>query len=114
MKINGVELQDIDILDLEVAEKWEDVLERVEGVAKSIEGVKISETIRIQCNAVFEVFNTLFGEGTDRKVFGDRVNLMMCLKAFEELVTQVNSQSAEVEKMASKYSPNRVQRRNKK
>ncbi len=114
MKINGVELQDIDILDLEVAEKWEDALERVEGVAKSIEGVKISATIRIQCNAIFEVFNTLFGEGTDKKIFGDRVNLMMCLKAFEELVTQVKSQSAEVEKMASKYSPNRVQRRNKK
>lgn len=114
MKINGIELQDIDILDLEVAEKWEDALERVEGVAKAIEGMKISETIRIQCNAIFEVFNTLFGEGTDRKVFGDRVNLMMCLKAFEELVTQVNSQSAEVEKMASKYSPNRANRRNKK
>jgi len=114
MKINGVELQDIDILDLEVAEKWEQALERVEGVAKSIEGVKVSETIRIQCNAIFEVFNTLFGEGTDRKVFGDRVNLMTCLKAFEELVLYIKEQETEVEKMASKYSPNRVQRRNKK
>jgi hypothetical protein len=114
MKINGVELQDIDILDLEVAKKWEKALESVEGVAKSIEGMKISETIRIQCTAIFEVFNTLFGEGTDKKIFGDRVNLMMCLKALEELVTQVNSQSAEVEKMASKYSPNRANRRNKK
>ncbi|MBE6061219.1 MAG: AP endonuclease [Clostridium sulfidigenes] len=114
MKINNVELQDIDILDLEVAEKWEQALESVEGVTKSIEGMKISETIKTQCNAIFEVFNTLFGEGTDKRVFGDRVNLMMCLKAFEELVTQVKSQSAEVEKMASKYSPNRVQRRSKK
>jgi len=114
MKINNVELQDIDILDLEVAEKWELALERVENVAKNTEGMKVSETIKTQCNSIFEVFNTLFGEGTDRKVFGDRVNLMMCLKAFEELVTQVKSQSAEVEKMASKYSPNRANRRNKK
>ncbi|GAA0774598.1 hypothetical protein GCM10008908_24720 [Clostridium subterminale] len=114
MKINNVELQDIDILDLEVAEKWEDALEHVEGVAKTTEGMKVSETIKTQCNAIFEVFNTLFGEGTDKKVFGDRVNLMMCLKAFEELVTQVKSQSAEVEKIASKYSPNRANRRNKK
>lgn len=113
MKINNVELQDIDILDLEVAEKWEDALERVEGVAKSIEGVKASETIRIQCNAIFEVFNTLFGEGTDRKVFGDRVNLMTCLKAFEELVLYIKEQETEVEKMASKYSPNRANRRKK-
>lgn len=114
MKINNVELQDIDILDLEVAEKWEDALERVEGVAKTMEGMKVSESIRTQCNAMFDVFNTLFGEGTDKKVFGDRVNLMMCLKAFEELVLYINEQKTEVEKMASKYSPNRVQRRNKK
>ncbi len=114
MKINNVELQDIDILDLEVAEKWEDALERVEGVAKSIEGMKVSESIRIQCNAIFDVFNTLFGEGTDRKVFGDRVNLLICLKAFEELVTHMSAKNSEVEKMASKYSSNRVQRRSKK
>lgn len=114
MKINNVELQDIDMLDLEVAEKYEKALERVEGIAQRIEGMKISESIRIQCTAIFEVFNTLFGEGTDRKVFGDRVNLMMCLKAFEELVLYIKEQKTEVEKMASKYSPNRVQRRNKK
>ncbi len=114
MKINNVELQDIDILDLEVAEKWEDALERVEKVAKITEGMKVSESIRTQCNAIFEVFNTLFGEGTDKKIFGDRVNLLTCLKAFEELVIQVKSQSAEIEKIASKYSPNRATRRNKK
>jgi len=114
MKINNVELQDIDMLDLEVAEKYEKALERVEGIAQRIEGMKISESIRIQCTAVFEVFNTLFGEGTDKKIFGDRVNLMMCLKAFEELVLYIKEQKTEVEKMASKYSPNRVQRRNKK
>jgi len=114
MKINNIELKDIDILDLEAAEKWEDALERVEGVAKTMEGMKVSESIRTQCNAIFDVFNTLFGEGTDKKVFGDRVNLMMCLKAFEELVLYINEQKTEVEKMASKYSPNRVQRRNKK
>jgi hypothetical protein len=114
MKINNVELQDIDVLDLEVAEKWEKALEQVEDIAKTIEGMKVSESIRTQCNAIFDVFNTLFGEGTDKKVFGDKVNLLTCLKAFEELVTQINSQSTEVEKMASKYSPNRANRRNKK
>jgi len=75
--------------------------------------MKVGESIRTQCNAIFDVFNALFGEGTDKKVFGDRVNLLTCLKAFEELVTQINSQSTEVEKMASKYSPNRVNLRNK-
>lgn len=114
MKINGVELQDIDILDLEVAEKWEKALERVESITKTMEGMKVSESIRTQCNAIFDVFNTLFGEDTDRKVFGDRVNLLICLKAFEELVTHMSAKNSEVEKIASKYSPNRATRRNKK
>lgn len=114
MKINNVELQDIDILDLEIAEKWELALERVEGIAKSTEGMKVSESIRTQCNAIFDVFSTLFGEGIDKKIFGDRVNLLTCLKAFEELVIHMSTKNSEVEKMASKYSSNRVQRRSKK
>ncbi len=114
MKINGVELQDIDILDLEVAEKYEKALEIVEGIAERVQGMKVTKSIRTQCNAIFEVFNTIFGEGTDKKVFGDKVNLLTCLKAFEELITQVNTKSTEIEKLANKYSPNRVSRRTKK
>ena len=114
MKINGIELQDIDILDLEVAEKYEKALEHVEDISKKIEGMKLSESIKIQCNAIFDVFNTMFGEDTDKKVFGDKVNLLTCLKAFEELVTQMSAKNSEVEKIASKYSPNRANRRNKK
>lgn len=114
MKINGIELQDIDILDLEVAEKYEKALESIENIAETIEGMKVSESIRTQCNAIFEVFNTLFGEGTDKKIFGDKVNLLTCLKAFEELVAHMNSKNPEIERIANKYSPNRAARRNKK
>jgi len=114
MKINGVELEDIDILDLEVAEKYEKMLEQVKGISKKAEGMGLAESIRTQCNCIFEVFNTLFGEGTDKKVFGNKVNLMTCLKAFEELVTQMNAKNSEIEKLANKYSPNRAARRTKK
>lgn len=114
MKINGVDLEDIDILDLEVAEKWEQALKSVEGIEEKVKGMTVAESVRTQCNAVFNVFNELFGEGTDKKIFGDRVNLMMCLKAFEELIIAVNSKNEEVEKLSKKYSPNRVQRRVKK
>jgi len=113
MKINNVELEDIDILDADEAEKFENAIESVQEIENKLEGLKQSETIRIMCTAIFDVFNTLFGEGTDRKVFGDRVNLMICLKAFEELITQVKSKNEEIEKMASKYSPNRASRRKK-
>lgn len=114
MKINGVELEDLDILDLEVAEKYERALKGVDDMGERVKDLTIVESIRLQCNAIFKIFNDLFGEGTDKKIFGDKVNLMTCLKAFEELVTQVNSSNGEVEKMAAKYSPNRAARRNKK
>lgn len=114
MKINGVELEDIDILDLEVAEKYEKALEIIKNIGKAAEGMSMSESIRTQCNAIFNVFNIMFGEGTDKKVFGDRVNLLICIKAFEEFMTYVNSKNPELERMANKYSPNRAQRRTKK
>ncbi|MFA6867429.1 MAG: DUF6673 family protein [Clostridia bacterium] len=120
MKINNVELEDLDIFDLETAEKYEDALGKVIKESKEtegtelVEGTALSSTIRKQCNSVFKCFNTIFGEDTDKKVFGNKTNIMVCLKAFEELVLQVDEQKKELDKMTSKYSPNRVQRRSKK
>lgn len=114
MKINGVELENLEIFDADVAEKYEKALDVIVKKSKDVQGLKTSAIIRVQCNLIFEFFNTVFGEGTDRKIFGNRVNLMTCIKAFEELVEQVNAQKGEVEKMAAKYSPNRAARRNKK
>ncbi|MDS1004186.1 AP endonuclease [Clostridium sporogenes] len=114
MKINGVELKDLDILDLEVAENYEKAIKGIEGIAEKVKDMTIAESIRTQCTAIFKVFNDLFGEGTDKKVFGNKVNLLTCLKAFDELITQVNATNEEVEKIANKYSPNRAARRKKK
>lgn len=114
MKINNVELEDIDILDADVAETYENALEKVITETNQTEELSISASIRKQCNAVFNCFNTIFGEGTDKKVFGNKVNLMTCLKSFEELVEHANKQKEELEKLTEKYSPNRAQRRTKK
>jgi len=111
MQINNVELEDIDILDADVAEKYENVLENISNIAEKVKGMKSSQSIRFQCNAIFNVFNTLFGEDTDKKIFGEKVNLLICLKALEELITVVNSKKEEVQKLFNKYSPNRAQKR---
>ena len=114
MKINGVELPDLDVFDLEVAEKFEKSFNDFNNLKDRVKGMSLSENIRGQCNAVFKVFNTMFGEGTDKKVFGDKTNLLTCITAFEELVTQMSSKKNEVEEKIKKYSPNRATRRNKK
>lgn len=114
MKINNVELEDIDIFDADTAEKYEIAVKKVQeeaAASKLLESIRLSEAIRKQCNAVFNCFNTMFGDGTDRKVFGNKVNLMICLKAFEELIIHVNEQKKELEKLTNKYSPNRAQKR---
>jgi len=114
LKINNVELEDMDIMDADVAEKYEIALGNVQAVAKEIkgtEGISLSSTIRRQCNTVFDFFNAICGEGTDKKIFGTKVNLMTCLKAFEEAIEYVNEQKKQIETLTNKYSPNRAQKR---
>lgn len=111
--VNGVDLGQYDIFDADQAEKYEKVLDEASKPIKA-EGLKTSAVIRKQCEIVFNVFNSLLGEGTDKKVFGDRVNIRVCLEAFASLVEQINSQKEEVDKLTAKYSPNRAQRRSKK
>lgn len=114
MKINGVELKDIDIYDLEVAERYDKALKNFNEVKEKVKDLDGVEGIRYVCNIVFDILNEMFGEGTDKKVFGDKVNLITCLKALEEFFLQINEQKKEIEKLSNKYSPNRAQRRAKK
>lgn len=110
MIINGVELDDIDIYDFEVAEKYENAIEKLKTVEDDVVGKKNSEAIRIMCNKIFDVFNDLFGVGTDEKIFGEKVNLLICIRAIEELKEQVDAKGAEAEKLINKYSPNRTKK----
>ena len=113
MIINGVEIGDLDIFNADVAEKYERTLEKVNESQKGLEGLKTSVLIRKQCETVFFVFDELFGEGTSKKLFGDSVNLITCLNAFETLVEGIKSKNEEIDKISSKYSQNRAQRRKK-
>jgi len=112
MVVNGVELEDIDILEADESERFENAIEKVKEI-ENMECLKNSEAIRMICNSIFDCFNDIFGEGTDKKVFGDKVNLLICIEAFEELIETVRKSNEKAEKFFSKYSPNRVQRRKK-
>lgn len=112
IKINGIELE-LDIFDAETAEIYEDALDEVKNQATVKDGAKMSDMIRTQCNAVFNFFDEVFGEGTSKEVFGEKTNLMECLRAFEIVIEYVSNQTEEAKKMTDKYSPNRAQRRAK-
>lgn len=111
MIINNVELEDLELFDADVTEKYEKALDTFLKKIESLKGLKTSVSIRKQCEGIFEFFNTLFGPGTDKKVFGEKCNLIVCIKAFEELMNYCNEQTKEIDEITNKYSLNRVQRR---
>lgn len=113
MKINNVEIE-LDVYDVEVAEKYEKLLNDVSEKMNNIKGKTTAAVMREQCETIFYFFNELFGPETDKKVFGNKTNLLVCLEAFESLIIQVNEQSEKMKSIYSKYSSNRAQRRTKK
>lgn len=114
MIINNIELPDIDVSDALVMERYEAAHDKVAEKMKNLDtnGKRRSELIRIQCEAVFEFFEDVFGEGAAKKVFGESVNLTICLNAYEAVVVEVNRLD---NKLAGQYKAkfgNRQQRRN--
>ena len=94
MIINGVTLIDIDIADADVAENYEEAMSMLSKATQYNESATRSQVIRQCCNAVFSMFDKIFGCGTAQKVFGGKTNLNICLKAVDDLVTQVNELEA--------------------
>lgn len=117
IKINDAELE-FNALDADTAEKIENALERVNTRVSEIHAdktLKLSQGIRAICETVFECFNTVFGEGTDKKVFGDTCDMGKALDAFGQLKIQLEqSQSKFMTDLTTKYTPNREARRAKK
>ena len=60
------------------------------------------DMIRTQCRAVFAAFNMIFGDGTDRAVFGGKCSLMEAMEAFGRLVGEIKKPKKLVKDMTSK------------
>lgn len=116
VKILNAELE-IDFYDADVMEKIENSFEETQKQVQAYmqeKTTKTSEVIRGVCKVVFDFFNRVFGEGTDKKIFGTKTNLIDCLKAFEQFVDAKTKQDKELEEISNKYSPNRATRRKSK
>lgn len=115
--INNVELE-YDVFDLDFAEKYEYGLISVQKQAQVKDNTKkLSDVIKTQCNAVFDFFDDLFGEGTSEAVFGQKTNLMTCLMAFKTVTEAIEAQVTEttplIDEIKNKNNNNlnRTQRR---
>lgn len=113
MIINGVELE-CDILDVTTLKAIKQGSERVANINKEIAPIQDEiEQIEAICHVIFDFFNSVFGEGTAQKLFGDRVSLTLCMDAFETFMKQKAEQEEAFNKRAEKYKRSRIQRRKK-
>lgn len=115
MKVLDYELENLDTFDPDILEKIENAKEKAISAfdnAKIAE--KVSVSIRMQCEAVSEFIDTLWGNGTAKKIFGEKSNLVTSMRAFSEIRQALDEdterQSAEIENIMQKYSPDRAAR----
>ena len=113
MIINGIELEDLNGLDYEIAQKVEKELEKTQGIQAKIANLQNSEGIKVICDAINEIFDNIFGEGTSEKVFKNKRDLLISMKAFEDLCMNYKESQNAINDIFKKYSPNRAARRNK-
>lgn len=119
MKILGAEI-DFNFNDADDVERLENAIDETQKKLNNIDitGKRTSKVIRETCTIIFDCFNKVFGEGTDKKIFGSKTNFNICLEAFKDLYNARDEQATaleeEIKNLESKYSPNRATRRAKK
>ena len=126
MKILDQEIE-FDFFDAEQMERYEKESEIAQKELNSldIDKMKQSEFINKTYRTIEKCFDNVFGEGTSKKIFEDKRNFRLCVKAFKDLVKakkeQVNEIDDEIKdfqkelkEINAEYKPNRATRRAKK
>ena len=111
MKINGVEF-DIDFTDADVIERIDKGCQEVDKKAEELrkEEIEPAEGIRQECKIIKDFLDYVFGEGTSKKLFGDKDSLILCINTFEDIIKARDEQVKSIETRLSKYSPDRLKR----
>jgi len=119
MEFKGLEL-DFDIFDADTADAYEAAVKHAQAAAsEKQEGESLGDTIRHQCQAVFDFFDDLFGDGFHKALFGERTNLMECIRTFRDFNDKVADQKASIDALMQEMAvdkqtatlPNRAARR---
>ena len=126
MKILEKEIE-FDFFDADEMEKWDKYVEKMKADKDKLnfKSMKQSEFIREFCKIVEECFDSIFGEGTSKKLFQGKQNFRLCVEAYKdlvkarkeqnkEIVNEMNSLQEELKEIGKEYAPNRATRRAKK
>lgn len=117
MLFKDIEL-DFDIFDAETADAYEAAVKKARAAAVKKPGETLGDAIRRQCNAVFDFFDDLFGDGFHKDLFGEKTNLMECIGTFRDFVKAVDAQKGALDALMQEVAadnaaaaPNRAARR---
>lgn len=111
MKINGVEF-DIDFTDADILEKIENGSKEVYKKAEELKSSEYTpaEGIRQECKILKEFLDYVLGEGSSKKIFGNKDSLQQCLDVYEDIINTRETQISSFAERVSKYSPDRLKR----
>lgn len=111
--LNGITF-DIDVLDVDYMERKEKYSKEFAEKLKTINTGSEVQDVKLQCQYCHEMYDKVLGEGTSDKLFKGKLNIIACLKVFDELQEQEREQSVLLDEYANKFNPNRAARRAKK
>lgn len=114
-RINGVEVE-YDTFDLDNMERLEEAVNRVQDdvnaiQAKARDGESPMKLLREQANVFLDFFDDVLGDGSARKIFGDRVNIRDIATGYREFTEAVGEQQGTLREAISPARQNREQRR---
>lgn len=100
MKINGVELDFTlyDSANAEMKQRYFEELNKMRAVSQEIpKEATEKEQTEYLCSRVKRMFDSVFGEGTGERVCGTTSNLLVCMDAYDQLVSEQIRQNKEYE-----------------
>jgi hypothetical protein len=107
-KIRNLDFCDADVIDrIEIGSKK--VFDETEKIRQTKYNT-LAEGIRQECKILKEFLDYVFGEGTSEECFGEKNSLQLCLQVFEDIIKRKEKQTKEFNELASKYSPQRLER----
>ncbi len=88
---------DFDIFDLDDKARLDAQHDILQEKAAEITDLSQAEGMRAYCQAVFSFFNTVFGMGAAKKLFGNKTNILTCIEAVREFSGEVARRTAEAQ-----------------
>lgn len=110
MIINGVELSFnlYDVDSVEMQRRYYAELDDMRNIAQEQDKIQgAGEQARFLCHKIKKLFDNVFGTGTGAAVCGEKDDLMVCMDAYEKLISEQMRQNKQYQAILNRIKRNR-------